>query len=31
MGMLMEWETVEEQVLERLVVLEWGKEVVGNE
>ena len=29
--MLMEWETVEEQVLERLVVLEWGKEVVGNE
>ena len=31
MGMLVEWETVEEQVLERLVVLEWGKEVVGNE
>ena len=31
MGMLREWETVEEQVLERLVVLEWGKEVVGNE
>ena len=29
--MLVEWETVEEQVLERLVVLEWGKEVVGNE
>ena len=31
MGMLVEWETVGEQVLERLVVLEWGKEVVGNE
>ena len=29
--MLMEWETAEEQVLEQLMVLEWGKEVVGNE